>query len=104
MAKFHGKIGYINIQETAPGVHSEIAMEKDYVGEILRSNQNWEKNDNLNDNLNINNRFSIVADAFVIENFQYIKYFIWMGTKWKINSIENQYPRLILNIGGVYNG
>lgn len=104
MAKFHGKIGYIQTEETVPGVHEEIATERSYVGDILRSNQTWEKNENLNDNLTINNRFSIVADAFAYENFQYIRYILWMGTKWKISSIEIQRPRLILTIGGVYNG
>ena len=27
-----------------------------------------------------------------------------MGTKWKISEVEVQYPRLILTIGGVWNG
>ena len=27
-----------------------------------------------------------------------------MGEKWKVTDVEIQYPRLILSIGGVYNG
>ena len=27
-----------------------------------------------------------------------------MGAKWKISKVEVQYPRLILTLGGVYNG
>lgn len=106
MAKFHGKIGYIKTEETEPGsgVYTEIAMEFPYVGDILRSNLSWERNDNLNDDLNVSNRFSIVADAFAYENFPYIRYVTWMGSKWKVNSVEIQRPRLILTVGGVYNG
>ena len=28
---------------------------------------------------------------------------VFMGAKWKITSVEVQYPRLILTVGGVYN-
>ena len=32
-----------------------------------------------------------------------MKYIEFMGTKWKITSVEKLYPRLILIVGGVYN-
>ena len=57
----------------------------------------------LNDNLNISNEFSIIADPFAYENFQNMRYIVFMGAKWKITSVEVQYPRLILTVGGVYN-
>lgn len=104
MAKFHGSIGYVTTEETAPGVHSEVATERPYTGDILRSNQRWEGTDQLNDNFNINNRFSIVADEFAYTNLQLIRYILWNGNKWKVNSAEIQRPRIVLTIGGVYNG
>jgi hypothetical protein len=104
MAKFHGMIGYAQTTETAPGVFTEVVTEHQCVGEILRNNQRWERSEHLNDNLTIDNRFSIVADAYANENFQYMKYILWMGTKWKVTSVEVQRPRLILSVGGVYNG
>lgn len=104
MAKFHGIIGYVQTEETAPGVYNEVVTERTYTGDILRNNRRWENSERLNDNLVINNQFSIVADAFAYENFQNIRYIQWMGTSWKVNSIEIQRPRLILTVGGVYNG
>lgn len=104
MAKFHGVIGYIHIMETSPGVHTEVVTERETNGDILRNNHRWENSGQLNDNLTINNQFSIVADAFAFENFQNMRYLKWMGTKWKISTVEIQKPRLIINIGGVYNG
>lgn len=104
MAKFHGKIAYVKTEETAPGVHTEIIMEFPYVGDILRSNLYLERGENLNDDLNINHRFSIVADAFAYENIQFVRYITWMGAKWSVKSIDIQRPRLILTVGGVYNG
>jgi len=104
MAKFHGLIGYIQTEETAPGVHTEIAMERMYTGDVIRSNLRWDRVQTLNDNLNLDNRISILADLYAYENFNHIRYVKWMGAKWAVNSIEIQRPRLILTIGGVYNG
>lgn len=105
MAKFHGIIGYIRSEETSPGVYTDIITEKNYKGDLLRNIQKWDvRSDQLHDNLNINNRFSIVADVYAYENLDAIKYIIWNNIKWLVKSIEVQRPRLILEIGGVYNG
>jgi hypothetical protein len=104
MAKFHGVIGYVQTEETAPGVHSEVVTERICSGDILRNNQRWEKSEHLNDNLVINNQFSIIADAFAYENLPNMRYLQWMNTRWKIITMEIRRPRLILTVGGVYNG
>jgi hypothetical protein len=97
-------IGYVSTEETSPGVHKEVVTERAYVGDILRNNQRWEESQQLNDNFTISSRFSIVADAFAYENFPLIRYVVYMNSKWKINTVEIQRPRIILNIGGIYNG
>jgi hypothetical protein len=104
MAKFHGEIGYIKTVETSPGVYSEVVTEHIYTGDILRNNQRWENGEQVNPNIKISNRFSVVGDAYALENFQYMRYIKWMGTRWIISSIEIQRPRLILTVGEVYNG
>lgn len=104
MAKFYGKIGYGVTEEHDDGVWVETVTERSYYGDILRINRRWERGDQLNDNLNISNQISIVADAFAYEHFSSIRYICWMGARWKITDVEVQRPRLILSIGGVYNG
>lgn len=105
MAKWHGIIGYANQVETAPGVWKNSIIEKNYTGDIIRNLNSWNKSpDGTNDNLNINNQISIIADPFAYHNFHAMKYVEFMGSKWKITSVEVKYPRLILNVGGVYNG
>jgi hypothetical protein len=109
MAKFHGVIGYAQTEETAPGVHSEVVTERPCSGEILRNNQRWENGTRsgemkINDDITLNNQFSVIGDAFAHQNLQYMRYVKWMGTRWKIESVEIRSPRLILTIGGVYNG
>ena len=47
---------------------------------------------------------SIVADPYANENFFAIRYVQWMGTLWKVTEVEVQSPRLLLRLGGKYNG
>lgn len=104
MAKFHGVVGYVQTEETAPGVWEEVVTEKSCKGEILRNVQNLEAGEQLNPNLNIRNRFSIVADTYALNNFPHIRYITWQGTSWSVSSVEIKRPRLILSVRGVYNG
>lgn len=104
MAKFFGKIGFIETSETSKGVWEDLPVERDYYGDILRNYKRFDNTDHLNDDLSLNNTFSIVADAYANEKFFAIRYIRWMGSCWKVTGVEVQPPRLILTVGGVYNG
>ena len=104
MAKFHGKLGYGITGETKPGVWVDQIIEKDVVGDFIKNTRQLENSGGVNDNININNSISIVADPYVTENFHLIKYVKFMGTAWKVRIAEVQYPRIILTLGGEYNG
>lgn len=106
--KFFGKIGYCYSEEGSgerAGIWEDVKVEHSYYGDVLSASRRYEnQNDSVLDNLNVSNRISIVADPFAYEHFFAMKYVEWMGCKWKITSVEVQRPRLILQIGGVYNG
>lgn len=104
MAKFYGTIGYVKTVETEPGMWEEQEIERQYSGELVKNTRRLESSGGVNDNINISNEVSIVADPYAYENFHAMRYIKFMGAKWKINNIEVRYPRLILTIGGVYNG
>lgn len=104
MNKFYGKIGYAITKETTPGVWVEQIVERSYYGDVIRNIRRLQSSENLNDDINVSNEISIVADAFANQNFHSMRYVEYMGTKWKVSGIEVKYPRLILSIGGVYNG
>ena len=105
MAKYSGKIGFVKYVEDEYSVYSEEITEKPYTGEVL---QNFRRNeipsDQMNDDLKINNEISIIANSFAIENFSYMRYATYLGTKWQITSAKLESPRIILTLGGVYNG
>ena len=104
MAKFYGKIGYANTVETKPGVYEEQIVERSYYGDLIRNTRRLQSADQVNDDINISNEISIVADPYATNNFHTMRYVVFMGTKWKISNVEVSYPRLILMLGGVYNG
>jgi len=104
MGKFYGVIGYAETIETAPGVWMDGIIERNYSGDVTRLSRRWQAGENLNDDLTVNNEFSIIADPFAYQNFHTMKYIKWMGASWKITKVDVQRPRLVLTIGGVYNG
>lgn len=104
MAKWFGKIGYAITEETNPGVWAEQILEKDYFGDMTRNIGMIESSGGVNDDLNLNNTVSIIADPYALEYAQFIRYVVVNGAKWKVRSIEIQHPRLLMTIGGIYNG
>ena len=104
MAKFYGVIGYAVTKETAPGVWTEEIAEQSYYGDLTRNMRRLQDSGDLNDDINVANEISIVADTYANANFHSMREVAFMGAKWKISKVEVQYPRLILTLGGVYNG
>lgn len=105
MSKWCGKIGYLQTMETEPGVwEDDVINERLYYGELIRNRKLYQNSGGVNDDINLSNQISIIADPFVMQNFQHMKYVEIANVKWKISDIEVQYNRLILTIGGVYNG
>lgn len=105
--KFHGAIGYATTREGTGdqiGIDEDAIVEKIYNGDVLRNSRRYEKGESVLDELKIDNKISIVADAFAWEHFYKMKYVQWMGALWNITNIDVERPRLILTIGGVYNG
>lgn len=104
MAKWYGIIGYAETVETKPGVWEEQLTKRSYYGDVTRNTRMLQNSGEVNDNINVANQISIVADPFAYQNFHAMRYIEFMGTNWKISNVEVQHPRLILTIGGVYNG
>lgn len=104
MAKFYGKVGYIKSVEIKPGIWDNKVTERTYYGDVIRNTSRFQPSGEVNDDITINNNISILADPYANENFHYMRYVEFMGAKYKITNVEIKYPRIILTIGGVYNG
>lgn len=104
MAKFYGNIGYIETKEVEPGIWKEQIVERPYYGDLIRNTSRFQPSGGVNDNINISNNISVIADPYANENFQHMRYVVFLGAKWKITNTEVKYPRIELTLGGVYNG
>lgn len=105
MERFYDVVGYVVNEETSSGVYSGVTVaEKKYYGDVKRVSRRWEKTENLNDDLVVNHNIEIIADAYAYDHFFAIKYVRWKGAYWKVTSVDVLRPRLVLSLGGVYNG
>jgi len=106
MAKFYGPIGFVVSTETekGSGIWDDVVVERNYRGDVIRNYKRWDNGEHLNSDLNINNTISIVADPYASAKIFAIRYVKWLGGYWQVTNVEVQPPRLLLSIGGVYNG
>ena len=104
MARFCGKVGYVTPVETSPGVHENIPEEYVYYGDITNISKRWQTNENLNDDIRLEQNISIMADSYARANYYKIRYVIIDGIAWRVTNVQVARPRLLLYIGGIYNG
>lgn len=106
MPKYYGEIGFATTAEYPEdsGIWVSTIIKKNYSGDILNSFRRIEISDSVNPDLNVSNRISIVANQYAMQNFHSIRYAEYLGAKWRVSSVEVQAPRLILSLGGLYNG
>lgn len=104
MNKWFGKVGYANTSEVRPGVYEEVITEREYYGDVIRNTKQIENSGEVIDNISVSVSISIVADPFAYNNFHTMKYVDYMGSKWNVKTVDPQYPRMLLTLGGLYNG
>lgn len=104
MAKFYGEIGYAELVEKTPGVWDEDIVPRNYYGEEVYNARRLQSSGQVNDDIVISNKISIISDPYAELNFHKMRYAEFMGAKWKVISVEVKPPRLILTLGGLYNG
>ena len=106
--RWYGKVGYAQNYEVDPvnhpSVYDDVITEKQYTGDLMRNNSRWNNGNSVNGEITNASQISILSDPYIIANYQYIRYAEVMGALWCVTSVEVQYPRLVLTLGGVYNG
>lgn len=104
--KFYGTIGFWEDEiETRPGIYESVIVEKKgYTGDVLRNVRRFQTRDQTNDEFTTSNQISILADLYLMEHWSSIRYVIWNKVKWKVTSVDVNYPRVVLDLGGVWNG
>lgn len=104
MAKYAGLVGYVTDEENPPGVWSANTTVREMRGDVLRAAFVPQGTDRVNKNITLQHRISVVGDAYSFENFYAIRWLEFMGKKWEVTMAETASPRIILTLGGIYNG
>lgn len=106
MGRFYGRVGYSETVESFEGsqVWIDKITERRYFGEVINYKTRWQSSQNLNDDLKPSTTIEILADEYAYEHFSRIKYVEWMGVLWKVTDVAPRRPRLVLTLGGEYNG
>ena len=104
MAKYAGLVGYVTEVESSPGVWSPVETPRMMKGDLLRQAVNRQNDDKVNSDFTLGHRVSVIGDAYAFGNYMYIKWIEVDGYKWEVSSVEIQRPKLILSLGGPYNG
>lgn len=103
--RFFGVIGFAEANiEVAQDVFRDGIVERPYTGDVLRNNRGWSKTEYQNDSFTVNNQISIVADLYARQNWSSIRYVKWNDAILSVTNIRIDYPRIVLEIGGLYNG
>lgn len=102
--KYRGMIGFVEPVEKRPGVKILEPVEHPYSGEVLKRSIRYQNGVSVNDSISSQNQISILADPYARNHVASMKYVKWMGTAWKVTDVSVQPPRLILTLGGPYNG
>lgn len=100
--KYYGNLGFVEYEETAPGVFKETIKEYSYYGDTVRAISHWQGAEKVTDDVKLNNQISVVLDPYALENYANLRYISFMNSKWEVSAVEIQYPRLIVSFGGLY--
>lgn len=103
--KFFGAIGFGISTETDQDVWQEVITERESRGEVKKDTLYVEASGaQVNSDVRLGNLISIIANPFVLENYSNIRYVLWRGVRWSVTNVTVESPRLVLRLGGVYNG
>lgn len=104
MAKYAGEVGYVTTVETRPGIFTPSEHVRFMRGDIISQSKRYEGGAKVNDDISLNNRITLLGDAYSFANYMFLKFVTIDGRRWKVSSVEVARPRLILTVGEEYNG
>lgn len=102
--KFYGNVGFAVTVDDGYGVWRETITDKKYAGDVMRLTRNKEAGEHINDGLRINTQISLLLDPWFQDHLSQIRYVEYMNSKWIAESVDVQYPRVNITLGGLYHG
>lgn len=108
--RYSGKFGFATSTETAPGVWEDVITERNYLGDVLQRTERFtEASEVLTEGsvlpaYRTSTSVSVLSDGVLREKYNDLRYIVYRGNRWVVQSIIHKYPRVEIYMGGVYNG
>ena len=103
MAKFSGELGYLVETDLGNGITEPSIIYKKCKGDLLENRRTSQNSNEIIEGVQLSNKFSIIANPFMLENLGKLKVVKYLGVPWEINSAGYNKPRVIIDVKGVYN-
>lgn len=104
MAKYAGNMGFVVETEVSPGVWSATEIIRKVRGDIIGAGHSYDGGNRINDNITLQHRISVVGDSYLLDHFHELRWVEVRGIKWEVSGVSFSRPRLVITLGGIFNG
>lgn len=103
--KYFGKFGYSTGQtEVSPGVMEDVIVERDYIGDVVQVTEALDVAGSVLPVYRTTTSVSVISDGVLAESYADLRYISYRGQLWTVSSVVDEWPRLVIYMGEVYNG
>lgn len=102
--RYSGMFGIAKQVEVAPGVWDDVITERPYIGDLIQTTERLEGAGTVNPVYKTTTSLSVVSDGVLRDRYDDIRYVVYRGVPWTVESSVLEEPRLTLYFGERYNG
>lgn len=105
--KYSGMAGVVEDSiEISPGIWKPAGVrEIKATGDFVSSRKEFSvRSDSTNDDVTMSNTISIVMSKDLFNNLSNLRYLTVNGARYKVTSFEINRPRIVITLGGLWNG
>lgn len=102
--RYSGKLGIAEQIEGPPGVWEETITEHDVLGKMVQRTEAFVTSDSIHPSYATTTSVSVPARGVGPMDNSMIRYVTHAGKRWKLSSIVDQPPRIVMYFGEEYHG
>lgn len=82
----------------------DVITERDYIGDVVQRTEAFTVEGSVLPQYRTTTSVSVLSDGVLAEKYSNLRYISYMGQNWSVSSVVQQYPRMVVYIGELYNG
>lgn len=97
-------LGFVETSEVRPGIWEETVTEVPALGELRQRTEALDGSDTVLPRYRTTTSVSVPARGVGHVDNSSIRYVKYSGERWVVSTIVDEYPRIVIYVGEVYNG